>query len=316
MYRTRYNRSQSKTTLGNTMPTSQATTLIDALNDTFGSHSGVRASHAKGINVRGSFSPAVETGEIVIPALQHPQPLTARFSIGGGKPGISDKSPTVRGMGLSIGTDKYSWRLAMISAPVFFANSAEQFRAFLAARKPDPDIGGPDPERVKAFNANNPNTLPHQKHLAETAPCRCYTTERYHSGHAYRFGAKAAVFARLLLEPVSGRHGLTQAEMGARSDSFLADQLEQTLGMGAARWDLKLIHANAQDNTQDPTEPWSSPHSETLLGTIAIEAVSVSGDDMVYDPAVLPEGVSAPTDAVFTLRSPAYSESYYRRAAS
>ena len=297
------------------MPTPQATTLIDALNGTFGRHSGARASHAKGINVRGTFTPATDAAEIAIPALQRPQPVTARFSIGGGKPGISDKSPTVRGMGLGIGTDPDSWRLAMISAPVFFANSAEQFRAFLAARKPDPDLGGPNPDQVKAFNDANPNTLPHQKHLAETAPCRCYTTERYNSGHAYRFGANAEVFARLLLEPAAGRHGLTEAEMGARSDSFLAEQLEDTLTKGAALWDLKLVHANAQDNTQDPTEPWTGPHAETLHGIIAIEALSDSGDDMVYDPAILPEGVSAPTDAVFPLRSAAYAESYRRRAA-
>ena len=103
--------------------------------------------------------------------------------------------------------------------------------------------------------------------------------------------------------------------MGIRSDSFLADQLTDTLTKGAARWDLKLVHANAQDNTQDPTEPWPGPHAETLLGTITIEALSESGDDMIYDPAVLPKGVSAPADAVFPLRSPAYAVSYHRRAA-
>ncbi|MEP3296124.1 catalase [Tateyamaria sp.] len=296
------------------MPTLQATALIDALNYTFGRHSGARASHAKGINVRGAFTPATDAAAIVIPALQHPQPVHARFSIGGGKPSISDKSPTVRGFGLEIGNGPESWRLALISAPVFFANSAEQFRAFLAARKPDPEIGGPNPERVKAFNAANPNTMPHQLFLAETPPCRCYSSERYHSGHAYRFGSKAEVFARLMLEPEAGRVGLSVAENDAASDNFLADQLEQTLSVGEARWTLKLIHANPEDNTQDPTAPWIGSHDETPLGTIAIRSLSATGDDKVFDPSVFPNGISAPNDAVFALRNPAYAESYKRRA--
>lgn len=297
------------------MPTPQATALIDALNDTFGLHSGARASHAKGINVSGAFTPATDAAAIAIPALQRPQPVHARFSIGGGKPGISDKSSTVRGFGVEIGSGPESWRLALISTPVFFANSAEQFRAFLAARKPDSEIGGPNPEQVKAFNAANPNTIPHQKYLAETPPCRCYSSERYHSGHAYRFGPKAEVFARLMLEPEAGRLGLSEAEKDAASDNFLVDQLEQTLSAGEARWALKLIHANAEDNTQDPTEPWVGPHEETLLGTIAIRSLSTAGDNKVFDPSVFPTGISAPNDAVFALRNPAYAESYKRRAA-
>lgn len=152
------------------MKTDHAESLIDALNTIFGRHEGYRASHAKGLGVKGVFIPTDTPGDIKVPLLHNRQTVKARFSVGGGKPGISDKSPTVRGIGLRIGDGDGSWGLTMISAPVFFANSAEQFRAFLAARQPDPVLGGPNPERVKAFNAANPNTLPHQHYLAPAKP--------------------------------------------------------------------------------------------------------------------------------------------------
>lgn len=290
-----------------------ADTLIDALNTTFGRHKGYRASHAKGLDVRGTFMPADAPDDITIPLLREKQTVKARFSIGGGKPGISDKSPTVRGIGLRIGEGEGSWALALISAPVFFANSAEQFTAFLAARQPDPALGGPNPERVKAFNAANPNTMPHQQYLGATPPCRCYTAEQYHSGHAYRFGADAVLAGRLVLEPEQGRQGLSEDEMASLPDDFLNDALHASLAQQPARWALKIIVASDADETGDPTVPWDGTHREIRLGTLEITASSDQDPHEVFDPSAIPTGVHAPDDAVFGLRSAAYAVSYKRR---
>ena len=295
----------------------QATKLIDALNGTFGRHKSFRASHAKGFAVSGRFIPAESETAVQIPLLRSEQPVAARFSIGGGKPGISDKSPTVRGFGLTIGNAPDIWTVALISAPVFFANSAQQFVDFLAARAPDPDIGGPNPEIVKAFNAANPNTIPHQEYLKSTSPCRCYSAERYHSGHAYGFSIdNEAVAARLLLEPMAGRTGLTPEELAVFPDDFLQDAMTLKLADNPARWVLKLIIANAGDETMDPTVPWEGDHREIDLGTIQIEDLDDSEEEQlqVFDPAHLATGVIAPTDKVFSLRSAAYAESRLRRS--
>lgn len=295
------------------MTTPQAETLIDALNTTFGRHRGCRASHANGLQARGRFLPATPAAKVSVPYLQTEHPVTARFSIGGGKPGISDKSPTVRGIGMRIGTGEGSWALALISAPVFFASSAEQFSAFLAARQPDPDLGGPNPERVKAFNEANPNTLPHQQYLASTAPCQSYTTERYHSGHAYGFDGAQTVVGRLVMEPEQGRHGLSEAEMASTPDDFLANALAASLAARPARWTLKIIVANDADETGDPTEPWHGAHDEIVLGTIEITDLAPEDPHEVFDPVAMPKGVHAPQDSVFGLRSAAYAVSYARR---
>ena len=295
----------------------QAAALIDALNGTFGRHSGFRASHAKGFAVQGRFIPSTDVPSVDIPLLRSEQPVSARFSVGGGKPNMSDKSPSVRGIGLSIGGHDQSWNMALISAPVFFANSAEQFRAFLAARVPDPEIGGPDPDKVKAFNAANPNTVPHQEYLKTTSPCRCFSAENYHSGHAYRFSTtEGEISARVFLEPRAGRQGLSEEEMAAASDDFLQDALLQKLAKNPASWTVKLVVANEADDTSDPTVPWAGEHLEIALGELQIELSdeSEAGQTRVFDPSHIPAGVHAPQDTVFALRSPAYSVSVARRS--
>jgi catalase len=298
-------------------PMTQATELIDALNSTFGRHEGYRASHAKGFAVAGRFVPTKEAGPIDIPLLRAPQNVSARFSVGGGKPGISDKSPTVRGIGLELGDGPERWSLALISAPVFFANSASQFREFLAARVPDRKLGGPNPEIVQAFNAQNPNTVPHQQFLKTTAPCRSYASEFYHSGHAYGFKiGDERVSARIELEPENGRVGLTETEMGRLGDNFLQDTLRAELLEGPVRWRLQLVKANPNDEINDPTVPWAGPNLRISLGTIEINAEdsSSSGQTRVFDPSHMPLGVYPPEDRIFDLRSPAYAVSKGRRA--
>ncbi|MCV0425194.1 MAG: catalase [Roseibium sp.] len=295
----------------------QAEKLIDALNGTFGRHKGYRASHAKGFAATGRFLPASPRAAVEIPLLRSEQPVFARFSVGGGKPAISDKSPTVRGVGLTIGSEVEIWSMALISAPVFFANSGQQLREFLAARVPDPEIGGPNPEKVKAFNAANPNTVPHQEYLKATAPCRCYSTENYHSGHAYGFTlGTPPVDARLLLEPEAGRTGLTDEELADVPDDYLHSAMLATLSDGPARWILKLLVANTKDELLDPTVPWVGKHREVSLGTVEIKELDAGNihQARVFDPACIPAGVDAPKDEVFPLRSAAYAVSKSRRS--
>lgn len=297
----------------------QATELIDALNGTFGRHEGFRASHAKGFATSGRFIPVNNSDLVDVPLLTLEQPVKARFSIGGGKPGISDKSPTVRGMGLEIGTGSAKWSLALISAPVFFANSATQFREFLAARVPDPEIGGPNPEKVMAFNNANPNTMPHQAHLKNTPPCRSFSSEIYHSGHAYGFDlAGEKVSARIVLHPEAGRVGLTDDQMAQFPDSYLQDTLRDELRAGPVQWKISLVLAKQNDSVDDPTEPWIGANLELDLGKIEISAEDISEEGLsrVFDPSNLAQGIHAPVDDVFHLRSPAYAVSKERRSCS
>lgn len=299
-----------------TTPTSE--NLINALNGTFGRHKAARASHAKGLSVSGQFVPGGDAAALGIPLLKgEALPVVARFSIGGGNPGVSDKSRSVRGLGFTIQGADEAWSLALVSAPVFFASSLEQFVAFLEARKPDPAKGGPNPDAVAAFNAANPNTMPHQKHLKETSPTRSYGTEVYHSCHSFLVQtAEGAKAGRLRLEPETGRLGLTEEEEQSFSDQFLGDELETRLGEGPIRWALVVDLAQAGDALDDPTAPWQAPKETLTLGTLVInEFADADENARVYDPLTLPQGVEPSDDPVLLARSKAYSVSYARRSA-
>ncbi len=63
-----------------------------------------------------------------------------------------------RGMAFSVNAADGDSEFVFISAPVFFAKTPEQVIGFLQVRAPDPATGKPDPEKVKAFAAANPET--------------------------------------------------------------------------------------------------------------------------------------------------------------
>src|ERR1700738_1578398 len=65
--------------------------LVNALNGVFGKHAGKRAAHAKGICIKGSFTPTSEAPALSkAPHVAGPVPIVGRFSQGGGNPAASD----------------------------------------------------------------------------------------------------------------------------------------------------------------------------------------------------------------------------------
>src|SRR3990170_95456 len=136
-----------------------AADLDDALTAVFGKHQGMRTSHAKGICLEGSFTPAPGAANLSkAPEFAHPVPVVARFSMGGGNPNIPDATKaTVRGFAIRflLGGGKTS-NLAMMSAPMFLVRTPEQFMGYFGARVPVALGQGPDPAKIDAFAKANP----------------------------------------------------------------------------------------------------------------------------------------------------------------
>lgn len=143
------------------------TGLVDALNGTFGSHAGMRASHAKGFCAVGQFQPAKSARDFADGPLfgQQSVPANVRFSVGGGNPKASDKSRSVRGLSMRVASGGETWDLLLISEPAFFAATPESFVSFLQARVHDPATGKPDPRR------RSPPTMPPIRTARASRPC-------------------------------------------------------------------------------------------------------------------------------------------------
>src|SRR5438067_12675170 len=166
--------------------------LVDGINATYGSHARHRAAHAKGVLCAATFTATPEASTISRAAHLAGQSVRAhvRFSNGSGNPGVADGVRDARGMAVKFYLpDGTTTDIVAITLPVFFSRTPEDLLAFNEARRPDPETGQPDIERVGAFLAEHPEAV-----AAVTAAMvhpipASYTTQTYHALHAFGFVA-------------------------------------------------------------------------------------------------------------------------------
>jgi catalase len=297
---------------------------VNALNGVFGRYAKERGSHAKGFCVAGSFTLSdAGAGYLRIGIQQtQPAPVIGRFSIGGGNPAASDKGRSVRGLGIRLEfEDSDILDLVMISAPVFFASTPQQFVEFLKVRTADPETGAKDPEKIAAFNAANPNVMAHLNYVSQTPPPASYASTPYFSTHAFLFGGEdeEKQAARWHFEPIDGFQGLTPEQEEEFSTDFLQDELKSRLENQAAAWTAYLQLAEEGDDVNDPTAVWSAPREKFVeVGRLDIARAIESGaaDDctgLVFDPNNLSDGINPTDDPILAIRGPAYAVSLGRR---
>ena len=296
--------------------------IVDALFAVSGNHKGVRASGAKGVCVKGAFTPSPDAPSLSkAPHFTKTIPMTARFSMGGGNPNISDKTkPTTRGFAMEFEDPSGAMVFYFVSAPVFSARTPRQLLDFVTVRIPGPD-GRSDPEKIRAFATANPETTRQAAWLNARPVPASFASVDYWGVHVYTLtnGTGGASIAKLKAVPGAGLLGLSDDELRTKPDSFYADEMKERLGKGPVTFDFVAILGEPGDPTNDATVMWPEENRKTVkLGTIAITALEANAvcDEKTTDPVVnLPEGVAGPAnDPLFEIRSPAYAISRSRRA--
>jgi catalase len=291
--------------------------LVDALNNTFGKHPGKRASHAKGFCATGEFTPSPDAAQLVDGPMFKACTLAAtlRFSVGGGNPGVSDKSRSVRGMAMRVALSADIWDLLLVSEPVFFAATPESFVSFLAARVADPVSKKPDPAKVAAHNAAFPDGTRQPALLASHGAPVSYAATPYFSNNAFTFKAGGTVrTARIVVQPLAGTRYLTDAEEQAYPDTFLEEELALRLLAGPAEFDILAQLPAAGDSLTDPSLPWVGAGT-VKLGRLSVRALAEPGacDGLVFMPVNLPVGIDVSDDPILLSRAAAYAVSLKRR---
>ncbi len=287
-----------------------------------GNHPKVRASGAKGICVKGSFTPTAEAASLSkAPHLAKTVPVTARFSIGGSNPNVSDKTkPVTRGFSMRFEDTSSDLVFVFISAPVFGSKTPEQLLQGIKVRLPGPD-GKADAEKIKAFVEANPETTRQSAWLnARPVPASSAGVD-YWGVHAFTLtnAQGEAKVAKLKFVAAAGQLGLTEDELKAKGTSFYAEELTERLTKGPAAFDLVAILGEPGDPVDDVTATWpEESRKQVKLGTLSITAPEAQAtcDANTFDPvANLPEGITGPAkDPMFEIRSPAYAISLSRRA--
>jgi len=295
--------------------------LVDSLNGVFGKHAKTRASHAKGVCVKGSFTPAADAAALSkVAFLAGAVPVLGRFSFGGGNPKASDKVKSPRGLALRFDPDgKSPTDFVFLSAPIFFARTPEEVVSFLEARFPAAD-GKSDPAKVKAYTEAHPRTARQGAWIAAKPVPASYAQLPYFSIHAFEAtsadGQKAKV--KFKFEPAGGERGLTDEEAKAKDEGFFTAELGERFKGGPVEFKLVAVVGTDSDPTDDPTVEWPEAERKKIaLGTLTLAGPDdeVKCDGTTFDPTTLADGLAGyPGDTVLPARSGAYAVSLSRRS--
>src|SRR6187551_2633105 len=239
--------------------------VVDAINDISGEHPGHRAAHAKGTLLTGTFTPS-NSALTTAAHLQSEVRVTARFSNGGGDPGIPDYAKEGRGLAVKFYLpDGSTTDIVALSLPCFFVRTPDDFLEFTRLRKPDPDTGQPDFEKLGEWMGRHPEAGPAIQAALSADPPESYATVTYNSIHAFRWTAPDGTerFVRYRFEPEAGERTLSAEDARSRGRDYLQEDI---VARESTAFRLVAIVAGDGDDPSDPTVAWPDHRERVEVG--------------------------------------------------
>ena len=207
--------------------------------------------------------------------------------------------------------------MAMNSMPVFSVRTPVALMDQLQAMRVDPQTGHPDDTAVRAFLAHHPETQSMRDWIATHTPSSSYGMADYYSVDVFRIRGATGDEHRVRWRMQSALSATPMSDAERADDDALEHDLVRRLARGPLRWELIFTLANPGDASDDATRTWDGPHREFDAGTLVVDRASAQIEgacrDLVFDPLVLPEGMSASDDPLLVARSAVYARSFARR---
>lgn len=289
---------------------------VDAANEVFGRHPGIRALHAKGTVLAGTFTATPEAARLTTAAHMQGEPVrvTARFSNASGNPRVPDYAPDVRGLAVKFYLpDGSRTDIVAQTAPRFPSRTPDEFVALLRASQPS--LSAPLKfALVAARNRGILTGLP--ANLPTLLPPDSYATIPYYAIHAYVWitpeGARQPV--RYTFVPEAAGRRLKPWEAKRKGRDYLQEDILERLPV---RFALRLQLAEPGDRTDDPSVAWPRTRRTVNAGTLeltALDAEREKNDDvLLFDPTRVTDGIELSDDPVLRFREHAYGASVARR---
>ena len=291
---------------------------VDAMNDISGRHEGHRAAHAKGTLVRGVFTPSGAGLTTAAHMGDESVRVTARVSNGGGNPAIPDYAKEVRGLALKFYLpDGSTTDIVALSLPCFFARTPEDFMSFTRARKPDPETGQPDFEKVGAWLQDHPEAGPAIQVALSAGLPESYATVTYNSIHSFKWSAADGTerWVRYRFEPEAGNRTLSEEEARALGRNYLQEEI---VARDGAAFRFLVVIAGEDDAVNDPTVAWPEERETVEVGRLELRGPDLErergGDILVFDPTRVTDGIALSDDPILRFRPRAYAVSVTRRS--
>jgi catalase len=296
--------------------------IEEAMVEPSGRHPGHRTVHTKGLWCEGTFTATPEAASLCRAAFFSGDPVAAliRFSNAAGNPQSNDGARQARGMAVKLrpeGADETD--ILATTSPAFVSRTPEDFLELLHARKPDPDTGEPDMERLGAYLGAHPEAQTAIQATLGAEPPASFATIAYWSPHTFRLLDRdgGGTWVRYRWRPEAGEERISDEAAKERGRDYLASELAERLAAGPAAFELLLQLPAEDDPIDDPTAVWPDDRELVSAGRLEVERVIESperdGHIDVFDPMRLGDGIEPSDDPILHIRPKAYSVSAYRR---
>jgi catalase len=297
--------------------------LVAAATAIYGAHDGRRALHSKGMWCEATFTASEEAGKLCRAAHfgGDPIPALVRFSNGSGNPDSNDASREARGLALKLrppGGDETD--MLATTARAFSTRTPEEFLELLELRKPDPETGQPDMEKLGAWLGEHPEAQPSIASTMGIEPPASFARVHYYSPHTFRYldADDNGTWIRFRWRTEDGEEErIPDDDARAKGRNYLFDDLRDRLGDGPVRFQLLIQLRPEGASLDDPSEVWPDDSGLVEGGTLEItgEVDDPEGDGHieVFDPMRLGDGIEPSDDPVLHIRRTSYSVSAYRR---
>jgi catalase len=284
-------------------------------------HKGFRFTHAKGLVLTGTFTPAKGAGSISRAAHLKggPIPVTVRFSDGTGVPQINDDNPAAAPRGMATRFTLPGGGFTDIVANShngFFVGTGEDFLAFLkanAATKPD----SPHPSPIEQFLGGHPRAL---KVITDSKPLPVsFATLGFFGNNAFVFVDSAGTKrpGRYQILPVAGIHHLDSTAATKVSPNYLFEDLPRRIARGPIKYRVLVQLANPGDQTNDGSIVWPDDRKRVELGTISLTKIAPNNEELqrslTFNPIFITDGIQLSDDPLISLRSAVYALSVQHR---
>lgn len=287
-----------------------------------GVHPGFRPAHAKGLLLKGSFTPTPEAASLSsAPHFKNAStPVTVRFSDFAGIPTVSDNDPQFagpRGIGLRFNLAEHVHTdIVAHSVDAFPVNKAEDFLEFLNALIAT-DPNGPHPNAIEQFLGAHPAALAFVQ-MPKPFPVS-FATEHFFAVSAFKFTNADGVsrFGRYRILPSKGTLHISNDEAATKSKDYLFDEIKERITKEPVKHHIVVQLAEEGDETDDATVRWPETRSLLTLGEITLTAIeednAAEQQKIIFDPIPRLEGIEASADPLFEPRANVYLVSGRRR---
>ena len=248
--------------------------LLQQFDTIFGLHPGFRPAHAKGLLLRGKFTPSSAAASLTkAPHMnQESTPVTVRFSNSTGLPLVPDNDPNTNPRGFAIRfhlAERAHTDIISHSTDGFPVHTGQEFLEMLRAlASSDPSKPGPSP--IETFLGSHPKALAFVQ-TPKPAPSS-FAREAYFGITAMRFTDKDGVsrYGRYRIAPEAGIDHLSDAVAATKSPNFLFDELAERIAKSPIAFRIQVQLANDGDIVDDATIHWPQDRTVLELGKLTL----------------------------------------------